>query len=186
MKQASAFITGAGTVAVLAVGLQVGIGLLNPTTGATANNAASNSNAGSTADTSSSAAASSTPSATPSAAPSATAKAAASGSSSSSSSSSSAKSSSGITGTFHGQDVPEDRWGGDVQVDVVFKNGKITAVNTISCNATHGADNACYQLPQEVISAQSANVSTISRATFTSQAYLSSVQSALDAAGFKG
>jgi uncharacterized protein with FMN-binding domain len=69
---------------------------------------------------------------------------------------------------------------------VVFVNGKITAVNTISCNATHGAGTACSQLPSSVISAQSAHVSAISRATFTSQAYLASVQSALDAAGFTG
>jgi uncharacterized protein with FMN-binding domain len=41
-------------------------------------------------------------------------------------------------------------------------------------------------LAQEVVSAQSANVSTIGRATYTSVVYLQSVQSALDAAGFKG
>ena len=39
-------------------------------------------------------------------------------------------------------------------------------------------------LRQEVVAAQSAHVSNVSGATYTSQAYLSSVQSALDQAGF--
>jgi uncharacterized protein with FMN-binding domain len=38
----------------------------------------------------------------------------------------------------------------------------------------------------EVLTAQSARVSNISGATYTTQAYLQSLQSALDAAGFTG
>jgi uncharacterized protein with FMN-binding domain len=139
MRTGAAFLAGAGSAAIIAIGWQAGAGAL--TQGSA---------------------------------------------SSSSSSSSNSSGSSGITGTFKGQDVSEPQWGGDVQVEVVFKDGKITAVNTLSCNATHGADQACPMLAQEVVSAQSANVSTIGRATFTSQVYLQSVQSALDAAGFKG
>jgi uncharacterized protein with FMN-binding domain len=92
----------------------------------------------------------------------------------------------GITGTFHGTDVPEPQFGGDVQVDVVFKNGAITDVVTVSCNATAGRDQACPMLRQEAISAKSAKISTIGQATYTSGAYIQSLQSALDAAGYKG
>jgi uncharacterized protein with FMN-binding domain len=142
MRTGAAFLAGAGSAAIIAIGWQAGAGALT--------------------------------------------QGSASSSSSSSSNSSGSSGSSGITGTFKGQDVSEPQWGGDVQVEVVFKDGKITAVNTLSCNATHGADQACPMLAQEVVSAQSANVSTIGRATYTSQVYLQSVQSALDAAGFKG
>ena len=41
-------------------------------------------------------------------------------------------------------------------------------------------------LRQEVLQAQSANVSTIGGATYTSEGYLMSLQSALDQAGFTG
>jgi uncharacterized protein with FMN-binding domain len=158
MRSGAAFLAGAGSAAIIAIGWQAGAGALTQ-------NTASSSTSSSTTSSSSSSASSST---------------------SSSKSSSGSSSASGINGTFKGQDVAEQQWGGDVQVEVVIKNGKITAVNTLSCNASHGADQACPMLAQEVVSAQSANVSTIGRATYTSQVYLQSVQSALDAAGFKG
>jgi uncharacterized protein with FMN-binding domain len=41
-------------------------------------------------------------------------------------------------------------------------------------------------LLQEVLQAQSANVSTVGGATYTSEGYLMSLQSALDKAGFRG
>jgi uncharacterized protein with FMN-binding domain len=92
----------------------------------------------------------------------------------------------GITGTFHGTDIPEPQFGGDVQIDVVFKDGVITDVVTVSCNATAGRDQACPMLRQEAVSAKSAKISTIGQATYTSDAYIQSLQSALDAAGYKG
>jgi uncharacterized protein with FMN-binding domain len=183
MRQASAFMAGAGSVAVLAIGWQVGASALTPpsatpaaqasaapatTPSATPTPTASpDSNAAGSQDTT----AASTPTATPTPAPAAT---------------KAASSSSGISGTFHGQDFADDGGYGDIQVDVVFKNGKITAVNSVSCNATGGRARACPMLAQEVVSAQSANVSAIGHATYSSMAYLKSVQSALDAAGFKG
>jgi uncharacterized protein with FMN-binding domain len=97
-----------------------------------------------------------------------------------------ATSAAGITGTFHGANVADDGGYGDMQVDVVFADGKITDVVSVACNATDGRDQACAMLRQEAISAQSANISTIGRATFSSLAYIKSLQSALDAAGFKG
>ena len=92
----------------------------------------------------------------------------------------------GITGTFTGKDVYEQQFGGDVQVAVVFENGKITDIQTVACNATDGRDQACPMLRQEAIAAKSANISAIGGATYTSDVYIQSLQSALDAAGYKG
>jgi uncharacterized protein with FMN-binding domain len=75
-------------------------------------------------------------------------------------------------------------------VDVVIKNGKITDVIFVraTCHDQRGNDHssAFPILRQETLAAQKANVSVVGRTTFTSLAYIKSVQSALDAAGFKG
>jgi uncharacterized protein with FMN-binding domain len=76
---------------------------------------------------------------------------------------------------------------GVVQVQVTFQNGKITDVQALQLpnDRGHSAQVSQYAAPQlrsEVLAAQSANVDTISGATYTSQAYLQSVQSALDQA----
>lgn len=73
-----------------------------------------------------------------------------------------------------------------MQVDVVFANGKITDVVFVSANATHGRAQAFPMLRQETLSAQSSNIGNISGATYTSDAYKRSIQSAFDAAGFTG
>ena len=185
MRTPAAFMAGAGSAAIVAVGWMFGAQAIAATTAAT-----STSSAG--ANTQSSASSSG---ATPSA--SASASASASGSSSnaagsgtnsgSSSSSGSGTTTSGVAdGTYTGQDVYEPQFGGDVQVSVTFAGGVITDVTTISCNATHGAHQACPMLRSEAISAQSANISTIGRATYTSLVYIQSLQSALDAAGYTG
>jgi uncharacterized protein with FMN-binding domain len=101
-------------------------------------------------------------------------------------SNSASTSAAGITGTFHGNDVQEPEFGGDVQVDVVFTDGIITDVITVSCNATAGRAQACPMLRQEAVSAKSAKISAIGGATYTSDVYMQSMQSALDAAGYKG
>jgi uncharacterized protein with FMN-binding domain len=90
-------------------------------------------------------------------------------------------------GTYAGKAV-ETRFG-TVQVQVTIKAGVITDVT-----ALHLTDNeqrsvqisarAAPLLRSEVLSAQSANVQTISGATVTSEAYLTSLQAALDAAHF--
>jgi uncharacterized protein with FMN-binding domain len=79
---------------------------------------------------------------------------------------------------------------GVVQVKVSINGSKITNVSFLQLTADdpRSADinsQAGPLLLQETLSAQSANVNTISGATYTSEGYLQSLQSALDQAGFK-
>jgi uncharacterized protein with FMN-binding domain len=102
----------------------------------------------------------------------------ASASSSSSSSSSSPK-------TYSGP-VAQTRWG-PVQVSITVSGGRITdvAVPTYPNNNGRDAEINAYALPvlrQETLSAQSAQIDTVSGATVTSDGYIASLQAALDAA----
>ncbi|HEX6499947.1 MAG TPA: FMN-binding protein [Micromonosporaceae bacterium] len=77
---------------------------------------------------------------------------------------------------------------GPVQVKVSFANGKIAdvqAVQTPNDRRRSVAINgyAAPILRQEVLQAQSANVDLVSGATTTSEAYLQSLQAAIDRAG---
>lgn len=87
-------------------------------------------------------------------------------------------------GTFTGA-TSTNRYGG-VSVTITVANGKITAVNaTTNANDNHSAQinsRAVPVLKSETLSAQSADVSTVSGATYTSDSYLTSLQSALDQA----
>jgi uncharacterized protein with FMN-binding domain len=79
------------------------------------------------------------------------------------------------------------RWG-DVQVAITVKDGKITDVAVPVYPSNNGRDQEinAYALPalvQETLTAQNADISTVSGATVTSDGYLQSLQSALDAAG---
>jgi len=110
--------------------------------------------------------------------------AASSGSSGSGSSGSGSSSGSSASGGVVTGDAFATRWG-DVQVQVTFDGTKITGVSAVQLPNSDGhsmmlAQLAQQTLSQEVIQAQSANVDMVSGATFTSQAYLQSVQSALD------
>lgn len=103
----------------------------------------------------------------------------ASGSSGSSSGSSSAG------GTFTGDSV-QTRFG-SVQVQISVSGGKITDVKALQLTdedrrSVQISNRAAPLLRSEVLQAQSANVQTISGATVTSSAYLTSLQAALDAA----
>ena len=78
---------------------------------------------------------------------------------------------------------------GNVQVKVVIAGGKITDVQSLQLTDSGGrsvqiSNYAAPILRSEVIKAQSAKVSNVSGATYTTDGYLSSVQSALDQAGF--
>lgn len=88
------------------------------------------------------------------------------------------------SGTFSGT-TATDRYG-SVQVSVTVANGKITAVNaTANANDNHSQQinsQAIPMLKSETLSAQSASISTVSGATYTSTAYVTSLQSALDQA----
>lgn len=87
--------------------------------------------------------------------------------------------------TVKGDDV-QYRYG-DIEVAVTVRSKRITNVGIVENNATdpHSAeinDQAVPILEQETLSAQSAHIDGVSGATFTSQAYLQSLQSALDRA----
>ena len=91
---------------------------------------------------------------------------------------------SGATGTFTGT-TESDRFG-TITVTVTLANGKITDVTyktTVGDN--HSAQIEARAIPTlkaAVLAANSADVSTVSGATYTSNKYLSSLQSALDKA----
>jgi uncharacterized protein with FMN-binding domain len=76
---------------------------------------------------------------------------------------------------------------GPVQVKVTVSAGKITNVTPLELTTYGGrsVEISNYAAPiirSEVLKAQSVNVSNISGATYTTEAYLSSMQSALDKA----
>jgi uncharacterized protein with FMN-binding domain len=87
------------------------------------------------------------------------------------------------SGSATGQDVSY-RYG-DLQVKVTESGGKITSVSLVRLNATdpHSEQidqDAIPQLEQQAVAAQSAKIDGISGASYTSQAYEQSLQSALD------
>ena len=106
--------------------------------------------------------------------------------SSSSSSTSSGSGSSASTRTFTGT-AAQTRFG-PVQVKITVKNKKITNIEVVEYPSDNPKDQQInsYALPvlnQEAISAQSAQIDSVSGATYTSDGYVSSLQSAIDQAG---
>lgn len=96
------------------------------------------------------------------------------------------KQNSGITGTFKG-DTSQTRWG-PVQVEITLTNGKITDVTTLQYpNGDRKSMNISSRvipwLQEETLQVQSANISGISGATYTSTGFQSSLASALQKAG---
>lgn len=88
-------------------------------------------------------------------------------------------------GTFTGE-AAQTRYGA-VEVQIVVSGGKITSVTVPEYPSENGRDQeiANFSLPQlvsETTSAQSAKIDMVSGATYTSEGYLQSLQSALDAA----
>lgn len=89
------------------------------------------------------------------------------------------------TGTFTGD--PIDTQYGTVQVAAALDHGKITAIKVLQAPDQNGRDQeiAAYSLPrltQEALGAQSAHIDAVSGASYTSQGYIQSLQSALDQA----
>lgn len=89
-------------------------------------------------------------------------------------------------GTYTGA-VESTRFG-DVQVQITVSGGAITDVTALHLTDHDGrsvsiSNRAAPILRGEVIAAQSSQVQTVSGATYTTDAYLSSVQSAIDQAG---
>ncbi|MER6525148.1 FMN-binding protein [Streptomyces sp. NPDC001508] len=84
-------------------------------------------------------------------------------------------------------DAAQTRWG-PVQVRVTVRGGRLTDVTAVACPQDNPRDQqinayALPQLRQEALAAQSAQIDTVSGATYTSDGYRQSLQSALDSAG---
>lgn len=98
----------------------------------------------------------------------------------------SASSAGSVSGTFTG--ATESTQFGNVQVEIVVTAGKITDVKALRLTDQGGrsvqiSNYAAPILRSEVLKSQSAKVASVSGATYTTDGYLSSVQSALDKAG---
>ena len=102
------------------------------------------------------------------------------------SSSSSTPAQSGATdGTFTGASASAGFYG-TVQVQIVVSGGQITTVNVLKAPSGKNSSYTNYAVPiltQETLDAQSANISAAGGASFTSRAYIKSLQSALIKAG---
>lgn len=98
----------------------------------------------------------------------------------------SASGGSGASGTYTGT-AAETRYG-PVQVQVTVSGGKLTDVQALQLTNRDGRSVAISQqaapiLRQEALQAQSATIQAVSGATYTSEGYTTSLQSALDQAG---
>ena len=87
-----------------------------------------------------------------------------------------------VNGTFTGADAPN--FFGDVVVRVVITNGHITDVQSVTLPTDRAYSAYVSQvagplLRTEALQAQSANINIISGATYTSQSYAQSLESAL-------
>lgn len=156
MRTPSAFITGAATASLIAIGWNIGqAGLaadnVDTTTTASSDQTATTTTDSSTTDTTTT--------------------------------------TSGSDGTFVG-DTVQTRFG-PMQVHVVITGGAISDVQTLQFPSNDRKsveinEQAIPILLAEVLEIQSADITNISRATYTSQSYKQSLQSALDAAGYTG
>ncbi|WP_020138009.1 FMN-binding protein [Streptomyces sp. 351MFTsu5.1] len=105
--------------------------------------------------------------------------------------SASASSGTGGTGTGTGTrtvtgDTIQTRWG-PVQVRITIKDRRLTDVTAVAYPTDNPRDQeinsfALPRLRTEALTAQSANIDTVSGATYTSDGYRQSLQSALDSA----
>lgn len=171
MRARSAFFAGMGSAAIIAIGWQAGVGTLVSALPESQASASGTSNSASSATTSNS---STSTTDTSAAAPAAATAPVASGP---------------ADGTYDGS-VVNTRFG-TVQVQAVISGGKITDVIAVKLTDADRKSIAISQqvapmVRSEVLTAQSAHVANISGGTYTTQAYLQSLQSALDAAGFTG
>lgn len=100
----------------------------------------------------------------------------------------SASTSASSDGTYTGDPVGT-RYG-DVQVQITVAGGKITAAEAIQYpnGDRHDQQINAYAIPilnAEAVDAQSASIDAVSGATVTSDGYISSLQSAIDAANLR-
>lgn len=83
-------------------------------------------------------------------------------------------------------DTVQTRWG-PVQVRITVKSGRLTDVTAVTYPTDNPRDQEInsYAIPRlrsEALQAQSADIDTVSGATYTSDGYRQSLQSALDSA----
>lgn len=158
------------TVILVTMGATVGLKLYGVGEQATSAQTSVHVSTSASGSTTSTAPATSTPSATATPSPSATASAP-------------AASAASATKTVTGAAV--DTRYGPVQVKVTFSGTTITAVDTVQYPSESGRDveinsQALPILQQETLSKQSAQIDTVSGATYTSEGYIQSLQSAID------
>lgn len=177
MRTPSAFITGAATASLIAIGWNIGqAGLaadnVDTTTTASSDQTATTTTDSSTTDTTTTDTSTTETTTTDT-----------------STNTDTTTTTSGSDGTFVG-DTVQTRFG-PMQVQVVITGGAITDVQTIQfpSNDRKSVEINEQTIPillAEVLEIQSADITNISRATYTSQSYKQSLQSALDAAGYTG
>jgi len=97
-----------------------------------------------------------------------------------------AQTTTGRSGTFVG-DVASTPFG-DMQVEIIVSSGKITDVKALKLTDQGGrsvqiSNYAAPILRTEALKAQSAKIDSVSGATYTSDGYATSLQSAIDKAG---
>ncbi|WP_438295311.1 FMN-binding protein [Streptomyces sp. HUAS TT7] len=90
------------------------------------------------------------------------------------------------TGDFTG-DAIDTRYG-PVQVSVTLDKGRLTAVHVLQVPSESGRDQeiaarSVPRLNEEALGAQNARIDAVSGASYTSEGYIQSLQSALDKAG---
>ena len=88
-----------------------------------------------------------------------------------------------VSGQFIGEDVPTQF--GDIQVEIILKKGRITDVGWLKLPFDRPrsqliSEQAAPILRSEVLTAQSASINLLSGATYTSDAWATSVQAALN------
>ncbi|QKW37001.1 FMN-binding protein [Actinomadura sp. NAK00032] len=87
--------------------------------------------------------------------------------------------------TYRGQSV--DTRYGPVQVEITMSKGRLTAVRVLRAPSANGRDReiaamALPRLTREAVAAGGAHIDAVSGATYTSEGYITSLQSALDRA----
>ncbi|MDL4773526.1 MULTISPECIES: FMN-binding protein [Thermomonosporaceae] len=88
-------------------------------------------------------------------------------------------------GVFRGQSIETEY--GPVQVEITVSQGHLTAVRTLRLPSENSKDrklaaNAVPKLTREALATGNARIHTVSGATYTSEGYTASLQSALDKA----
>lgn len=184
MRVASKIVTSLGSLAILGLGWLAGTAGTTTATSTSATSASGTTSVGSNGSGSSSGTG---PGITSGSSPGVTGSTGTGATNSSSTSGATATGSRGKDGSYTGSDI-STRFG-DVQVEVVVRGGQITDVVALHLTDSERRSvqisaRAEPTLKSEVLASQSAKITSVSGATYTSDAYVQSLQSALDQAGY--